>query len=70
MTYRTLLNNLHKLSEKELSQKVVLYYSDGGTYSEVIDVDKTIEDNENLGSPEIDRPSNWKKGQIYLIHTC
>jgi hypothetical protein len=70
MTYRILLKKLQQFSNKELSQKVVLFYGDGGTYSEVIDINKTKEDNENLGCEKIDHHSNWKKGQIFLIHSC
>lgn len=70
MSYRALLKKLQKLSEEELSQKVVLFYGDGGTYSDVIDIDKTKEEDENLGCEGIDRSSGWKKGQVYLIHSC
>lgn len=70
MTYRALSKKLQKLSDKELSQKVKLFYGDGGSYSEVIDIDKTKTENENLGAEGVDSPSGWKKGQVFLIHSC
>jgi len=70
MRYKTLLKKLSKLSEKELNQEILLFYADGGTYSEVIDIVKTKKDNEILGCEEAGDPAcNCPKGQIYLIHT-
>jgi uncharacterized membrane protein YukC len=71
MKYKTLLAKLQKLSPEELDQTVELFYGDGGSYSTVIGLGKTKRDNENLGCEEAgDPPSNWKKGQWYLIHSC
>ena len=71
MKYKTLLEELQKLTPDELKQDVVLFYGDGGTYSDVISFDKTEKEDENLGCEEIgDGPSGWKKGQWYLTHTC
>lgn len=70
MTYKTLLKKFQTLSDKELSQEVVLFYGDGGTYSSIIGMDRTKKENENLGCEGVDRSSRWKKGQVYLIHSC
>lgn len=70
MKYKSLLKKLQKFSPEELEQEVVLYYGDGGTYSKIIYFNKTKKENENLGCPDVDPPSGWKKGQWYLTHYC
>lgn len=69
MKWKTILKKLQKLTPEELEQEAVLFYGDGGTYSEIIGAGKTRKTNENLGCEDIDQPSGWQKGQFYLIHS-
>ena len=70
MTYAQLLKRLQKLSPKELTQPVSLYYADGGWYSTAVDISKTVKNNEILGCEIVDPPSNWEKGRVYIAHSC
>lgn len=67
MTYNALLKVLNKMTPEELRQKVVLYEADSGGYSNIIGCGKTKVENENLGCPQLDNPSGWKRGQRYLV---